>query len=176
MHKNWYIIYTKPGCEKKVAATFSKKKIKNFLPFKCNHEKFLWKSKLVYEPLFDSYLFVYITETEISKIRTFEGVINLLYWKGVPATIHDNEIDVIKEFTKDYQDIHLEKASINPDEEKKVIDGPEYLIKGNLLSIKNTTVKVNLPSIGFTMIAKIDSENAMGRGISFSNRNLVLQS
>ena len=32
MQKNWYIIYTKPKCEKKVASLLSKKKIENFLP------------------------------------------------------------------------------------------------------------------------------------------------
>ncbi|HET7116735.1 MAG TPA: UpxY family transcription antiterminator [Hanamia sp.] len=176
MQKNWYIIYTKPKCEKKVAAAFSKKKIKNYLPATCKHVNSIWKSKLIYEPLFDSYIFANITETEIAKIRTVDGVVNLVYWKGQPAIIHENEIEAIREFTNDYQDIYLEKTMINPDEEMKVIDGPKYLMEGNLLTIKNTSVKVNLPSIGFTMIAKIDSENEIGRKISFGNTELSLQS
>ncbi|MEO9070472.1 MAG: UpxY family transcription antiterminator [Ginsengibacter sp.] len=176
MQKNWYIIYTKPRCEQKVAATFSKKKIENFLPVNCKQGKSIWKSKLVYEPLFNSYIFANITETEIAKIRTVEGVVNFVYWKGEPATIHENEIEAIKEFTNDYQDIHLEKTFINPDEEVKVIDGPKYSMDGNLLMIKNTAIKVNLPSIGFAMVAKIDSENGIGREISFGNKELIFQS
>lgn len=176
MQKNWYIIYTKPKCEKKVAATFSKKKIENFLPITCKQVNSIWKSKLMYEPLFDSYIFANITETEIAKIRTVDGVVNLVYWKGKPATIRGNEIEAIREFTSDYRDIHLEKTLINPDEDVKVIDGPKYSMEGNLLTIKNTAIKVNLPSIGFMMIAKIDSENTIGREISFGNTGLLLQS
>lgn len=176
MQKNWYIIYTKPKCEKKVAATFSKKKIENFLPVTCKQGKSIWKSKLMYEPLFDSYIFANIAETEIAKIRMVEGVLNFLYWKGKPATIHENEIEAIREFTNDYQEILLEKALINPDEEVNVIDGPKYVMDGNLLTIKNTSIKVNLPSIGFTMIAKIGIENTIGREISFGNPGLLIHS
>lgn len=176
MQKNWYIIYTKPKCEKKVAATFSKKKIENFLPVNCKQGNSIWKSKLVYEPLFNSYIFANIAETEIPKIRTVDGVVNIVYWKGEPAIIHENEIEAIREFTNDYQDIHLEKTLINPDEDVKVIDGPKYSMDGNLLTIKNTAIKINLPSIGFTMIAKINSDNVIGREISFGSSELLLQS
>ncbi|HUZ58020.1 MAG TPA: transcription termination/antitermination NusG family protein [Hanamia sp.] len=176
MQKNWYIIYTKPKCEKKVAAIFSKKKIENFLPVTCKQGNSIWKSKLVYEPLFDSYIFAKITNTEIAKIRTVDGVLNLVYWKGEPATIRENEIEVIREFISDYQDIHLEKTLINPDEHMKAIDGPKYSMEGNLLTIKNTAIKVNLPSIGFTMVAKINSDKVIGREISFGNSELLLQS
>ena len=177
MQKNWYIIYTKPKCEKKVAATFSKKKIENFLPVNCKQVNSIWKSKLVYEPLFDSYIFVNITQSQISKIKTFGGVVNLVYWKGEPAIINENEIEAIREFTNDYLDIQLEKTLINPDDELKVIEGPKYSMEGNLLTIKTNAIKLNLPSIGFTMIAKIDSESAIkGRVISFGNRGLILQS
>jgi len=128
------------------------------------------------EPLFDSYIFAKITETEIGKIKTVDGVVNLLYWKGNPATIHENEIEAIREFTNDFQEIHLEKTVINPNEEVNVVDGPKYVIDGNLLTIRNTTIKVNLPSIGFMMIAKIDSKNVIGREISLGSTRLLHQS
>ena len=31
MQKNWYVVYTRPQCEKKVAALLTKKKIENWL-------------------------------------------------------------------------------------------------------------------------------------------------
>ncbi len=176
MQKNWYIIYTRPKCEKKVAATFSKKKIENYLPVTGKQVNSIWKSKLIHEPLFESYIFANITKSEIAKIRSFDGVVNLVYWKGEPAIIHKNEIETIRDFTSNYQDIRLEKTMINPDEEVMVIDGPQYLMEGNLLTIKNTAIKVNLPSIGYTMIAKIPSDNAIGRKISFGSQELLLQS
>jgi transcription antitermination factor NusG len=176
MQRNWYIIYTKPKCEKKIAATFSKKKIENFLPINYKRRNSIWSSKLMYEPLFDSYIFVNIAETEIAKIKTVDGVVNLVYWKGEPATISENEIDLIREFTYKYQDIHLQKTFINPNEVLEVIKKPTYSMVVNLLNIKNTSGKVNLPSIGFTMMAEINSDFVMGKEIAFGNRELLLQS
>jgi len=159
-----------------MAATFSKKKIENFLPVNYKQRNSIRKSKLMYEPLFDSYLFVNITDTEIAKIKTFNGVINFVYWKGELATINENEIDAIREFTYKYQDIHLVKTLINPNGVSELVKAHKYSMAGNLLTVKNTAIKLNLPSIGFTMIAKIDSENAIGREKLFGNREILLQS
>ncbi len=45
MQKNWYIIYTKPKCEKKVAAFLTKKKIENFLPLQWKEITYVQKKK-----------------------------------------------------------------------------------------------------------------------------------
>ena len=176
MQKNWYIIYTKPKCEKKVAATFTKRKIDNFLPFNCKQVNSSRKSKLIYEPLFDSYLFANVTNTDIAKIRDVEGVVNLVYWKGEPAIMNNDEIEAIKEFTSYHQDIKLEKTQVNLNRTTKIIDGPWYSMEGNVLSVKNTMVKVNLPSIGFSMIAEIENKSVIGREVSFGSKDLLFQS
>ncbi|HEY5463306.1 MAG TPA: transcription termination/antitermination NusG family protein [Hanamia sp.] len=176
MQKNWYIIYTKPKCEKKVAASFTKKKIENFYPVNCKQITILRRRKLHQEPLFDSYVFANIPETDIPKIKMVDGVVNLVYWKGKPATIGKDEIEVMKEFTTNHQDIKLEKTLVNLADVARVTEGPKYAMEGNLLTVKNTTIKVNLPSIGFTMIAEVIPENVLGPEVSFGNRDMILQS
>ena len=176
MKKNWYVIYTKPKCERKVAATFTKRKIENFFPVNCKHLNSLRRSKLIYEPLFDSYLFVNVTETDIAKIRLVDGVVSLVYWKGKPAIMNDDEIEAIKEFISYHQDIKLEKTQVKVNGTARIIDGPRYSMEGNVLSVKNKMVKVNLPSIGFSMIAEMENESIMGREVSFGNRDLLFQS
>ena len=176
MQKNWYIIYTKPKCAKKVATRFTKRKIENFFPVNCKQINTLKRRKMQEEPLFDSYVFAYIPESDITKIKMIDGVLNLVYWKGKPATICNNEIEVMKEFTTDYEDIKVEKTRVNPEDVARVIDDPKYSIDGNVLTVKNTTVKVNLRSIGFTMIAEVATENVLGREVSFGNKDLLLQS
>ena len=110
MQKNWYIIYTKPKCAKKVATIFTKRKIENFFPVNCKKINTLKRRKIHEEPLFDSYVFAYIPESQITKIKMIDGVLNLVYWKGKPATICDNEIEIMKEFITDYQNIKVENA------------------------------------------------------------------
>lgn len=176
MQKNWYIIYTKPKCEKKVASTFTKRKIDNYLPLNGLQINSVRKRKLKYEPLFDSYIFVNLFEADISKIKRIEGVLNFLYWKGSPAIVQTNEIEAIKEFTSDHHDIFLEKTRIDVTGFARIIDGPQYLMERNILTIKNKMIKVNLPSLGFTMIAEISSENLFDNKISFGNREMLVQS
>jgi len=175
MQKNWYIIYTKAKREKKVASLFTKKKIENFIPLNSKQVISGRKRKMVQLPLFESYLFANIQEHEINKIKMIDGVVSLAYWKQKPAIIRKEEIEVIREFTIDHQNITLEKTRVNVNDVAKVIDGSRYSIEGNILTVKNTTVKVNLPSIGFALVAKVETENPSLTEVPFINRDLLLQ-
>jgi transcription antitermination factor NusG len=165
MQKEWYLIYTKPKCEKRVASLLTKRKIENFYPINCRHIKEYRKNKVVYEPLFDSYVFAKIEESSISLLKQFDSVISLVYWKSKPATIKDEEIEAIREFTTHHQNIKLERVSININSELRSADKPSYFMDGNILTIKNTSRKVNLPSLGFVMIAEMEEKGVMGREI-----------
>ena len=170
------MVYTKPKFEKKVAASLTKRKIENFFPVNCKQISSLRRAKLHYEPLFECYVFVLILETDISKIRTIDGVVNFVYWKGKPATVKEEEIEVIKEFLTDHQNIQVEKSKVNINDVARAIDGSRYSVTGNILTIKNTIVKVNLPSLGFTLIAKVDSTNTLQHEVAFGEKDLLLQS
>ena len=175
MQKNWYLVYTKPKCEKKVTALLTKRKIENFCPQNQKQIKHLRKSKLVNEPLFNSYVFVCIEKENLPPIKNIENVLNVVFWKGVPAIISEDEIDIIKNFVTDHKDIRIEKSRVNTEDFAKVVDPPSYTIDGNILTLKNTSVKVNLPSLGYILIAEIEREEAvLGRQSTFS-KELSLQ-
>ena len=163
MQNNWYAVYTKPQCEKKIAALFSKWKIENFCPLNCVKSNVYWRSKMVCEPLFKSYVFVYISEDQISRLMRVEGVVNFLYWLGKPAVIKNQEIEVIKEFANDYKDIKIERLKVDMDGPIQIIDEPSYKMEGKFISVKNKTVKVNLPSLGYTLIAELEKESILER-------------
>lgn len=175
MQKNWYIVYTKAKCEKKVSSLLTKKKIENFCPLNCRQIQQFRKSKAIYEPLFNSYVFVYINENETCLLKQIENVLNIVYWKGEPAIIQDEEINEIKEFIADHRNIKLEKSSVSLTEETSIVNRPNYSVEGHIVMIKNKYIKVNLPSLGFTMVAEIEREGVIGREISFGNQELLLQ-
>ena len=176
MQKNWYAVYTKPQCEKKVAALFSKKKIENFFPLSCVETQGFRKHKLVFEPLFKSYVFVYVTEAETELLKHTDGVVNLLYWLGKPAIIKDDEIAAIREFTNDHRNIKLEKTLVNINDVARNFNASSYAIEGKLVTVKNKTIKINLPSLGFTMIAKIEDDSIFGRNDSLIQNKTFLHS
>jgi transcription antitermination factor NusG len=152
----WYALYTKPRWEKKVADLLTKKKIVNYCPLNRVQKQWSDRKKIVLEPLFKSYVFVCIPETRQLDIRQTDGVINFVYWLGKPAVIRDNEIDVIKRFLHDYENVQLEKAEVNLNDTVRVTHGPLLFMEGNVVEVKHKTVKVLLPSLGFTLVAEVD--------------------
>jgi hypothetical protein len=163
MQKNWYVLYTRAQCEKRVAALLMKKKIENFFPLVSVETEKSWRNKVLYKPLFKSYVFVYVTEQEAVLLAHADGVISLLHWLGKPAVISETEINAIKEFTRDYQNIDLEKLSVNSNVIERNVYQPSYEIEGNLLAVKNKTIKINLPSLGYAMIATLKEESIFGK-------------
>lgn len=177
MQKNWYVIYTKPNCEKKVATYLAKRKIENFCPYNRKKLQHLRNSKLVIEPLFSSYVFVNIFCEEINLVEQIENVVGLVYWKFRPAIVKDEDIEVIKDFTSHYTNIKLEKNSVSINSySRNSGESENYTIDGKVLRIINKSIKVNLPSLGFAMIAELAAEGSKERMISFGNHEFVVQS
>ena len=176
MQKNWYVVYTRPQCEKKIATLLTKKKIENFIPLVCIETQNARRNKVTYKPLFQSYVFVYATEHDAMMLKQTDGVINLLYWLGRPAVINEAEINAIREFTSDYQNIDLERLTVNTSMLERSIYRSSYEIEGNLVAIKNKTIKINLPSLGYAMIANLKEDSVFGRERSMSQNYIFAQS
>ncbi len=164
MQKNWYIVYTKPKYEKKVASLLSKRKIESYYPLNRVKTQAFRRNKVFEEPLFTSCVFANITDEEIALVKRTDGVISLLYWRGKPAIISKDEIEAIKEFTSYYADIGLERTHVDICGVVRIVDGPIYLLEGKVFALKNKVIKVNLPSIGYTMVAKMEQESILTGG------------
>jgi len=177
MQKNWYAVYTKPHCEKKVSHLLTKKKIENFCPQNNKKSQFLWRSKFLQEPLFKSYVFVKTTDLDIVILRKqINGILSLLYRGAKPAIINEDEINTIKEFTNSHQEIRLEKFQLNLKSDENNLDDVMYRIDGKILMVKSRLFKVTLPSLGYTMVAKMEDGSLISREISFGNKELLMQS
>ena len=156
---HWYAVYTKPRWEKKVSDLLTRKKIENYCPLNKVQRQWSDRKKIIKEPLFKSYVFVHIPAEDHLPVRETDGIMNFVYWLGKPAVIRDEEIDVIKRFMNEYPNVQLEKAAVNLNEKVRVLSGPLMMQEGNVLEIKHKTVKVLLPSLGYTLIAEIEKVN-----------------
>ena len=158
--KKWYIVCTKPRWEKKVTELLSRKKIEHFCPLNKVQRQFNDRKKVVDEPLFSSYVFVHIDETEQIPVRLTDGIINFVYWLGKPAEVRNEEIQAIKEFLSDYKFVRLEKTGVNLQDKVRIIGGPLVTQVGQVVSVKNNrTIKLALPSLGYLMHAELASPN-----------------
>lgn len=155
--KNWYAVYTRPRCEKKVAEQLSRKKIECYCPTNKVVRKWSDRKKVVFEPLFTTYVFVKAAESELVQLKQTEGVVNLVYWLQKPAVIPDREIEAIRHFLNDNINVSLQKTNINISDRVRIISGPLMAHEGNVLSVKTRTVKLSLPSLGYLMVAEVES-------------------
>lgn len=111
------------------------------------------------EPLFQSYVFVNVSSIEQLMVRETTGVLNFVYWLQKPAMIREEEIDVIKRFLNEYHNVQIEKSTVNLNDKVRIVGGPLMMREGNVLEIKNKTVKVLLPTMGYTLVAEIEKSN-----------------
>jgi transcription antitermination factor NusG len=150
MKKNWYAVYTKPHCELKVAASLTRKKIDNYCPLNRVGNYQSIRKKTSYEPLFPSFVFVYISESEIPFIRQTADVINFIYWLGKPAMVKETEIRGMHDFTNAHCNIKLEKTIVNTTAMVRVLNETGNSVENGST---DSLIKLSLPSLGYLIVA-----------------------
>lgn len=94
---NWYVVYTKPKWEKKVAEKLLQAGIECYCPMVNIMKQWSDRKRIVQVPLFNSYVFVQLPETNRNLVFQVSGVVRYLFWLGKPAIVKDKEIQLIKE-------------------------------------------------------------------------------
>ncbi|HEV8505566.1 MAG TPA: transcription termination/antitermination NusG family protein [Chitinophagaceae bacterium] len=151
--KKWYIAYTRPGHEKKVTESLSRKKIECYCPLNNIIHQPFYRKKTVPEVLFCSYSFVRICETQIPELTRVNGIINFVCWLNKPFIVPDQEIDVIREFLHEYGTVTMEKIGI--DENARFPKNIPIDHKETGIFVTNSTATAILPSLGYVMTAEM---------------------
>ena len=94
--KNWYVVYTKPKWEKKVAEKLNEIGIECYCPLIIQIKQWTDRKKKVEVPLFNSYVFVQLEDTDRNSVFQISGIVRYLFWLGKPAIVRDEEIKIIK--------------------------------------------------------------------------------
>lgn len=122
--RKWYAIYTRPRAEKQLDKQLKAKRILTYLPLVRLRRKWSDRYKWVERPLFESYIFAQIQyETEALEILRSPHAIHFVTSAGAPATISDNDIEMLKIAVASF----AESMTINDTTE--FIPGEKVLIK-----------------------------------------------
>lgn len=154
MDKKWYAVYTKPRWEKKVAEVLTQRQIESYCPINKVLSQWSDRKKLVYEPLFKSYVFVHVSDEQLVELTKIPGIINLVYWLAKPAVIKDAEIEAIRLFLSEHNYVKKEQA-IHINDAIIISRGSLINQKGTVVAIKNNYVTVELPSLGYVLYAEL---------------------
>jgi transcription antitermination factor NusG len=154
----WYAIYTRPRWEKKVKSLLESKGIESYCPLNKVPRKWSDRIKTIEEPLFKSYVFVKIGEEARTNVRMTAGVINFVYWNGKPAIIKEKEIQTIRRFLDEHENVELVKIELRAEQRVKITSGPLMNQEGKIIEIKNKVAKVAIDSLGYILVADIEKK------------------
>jgi transcription antitermination factor NusG len=92
----WYVLYTKPRNEKKVAENLQKLGFTVYCPLVEVVKQWSDRKKKVQEPLLASYVFIQLEEQQRNLVFQVAGVVRYLYWLGKPAVVRNEEITTLQ--------------------------------------------------------------------------------
>jgi transcriptional antiterminator RfaH len=138
---HWYLIYTKPRAEKKVANLLKCKDIEVFLPLQKTLRQWSDRKKWVEEPLFKSYIFLRTNlERNYYQILNVDGVVKFVSFHGSPAKVDEREISLVKLLLGNQEEM-VESGVLNEvfhlGEEVTITAGPLIGIKGKLVATRS---------------------------------------
>ncbi|MBY0535107.1 MAG: UpxY family transcription antiterminator [Chitinophagaceae bacterium] len=155
---NWNVVYTRPCWEKKVSKLLDIKGIENYCPMQKKVRQWSDRKKIIYDPLFKSYVFVRIDQKQRNELFSTDGVLKLVQFEGRAAVLTEEEIIQIKTFVEAYKDISVQQIDFEIADTVRIKSGPFNDKTGKVIQIKKNTVKILLPTLGFTLVAEIEKQ------------------
>lgn len=153
MGKKWFVVYTKPHQELKVADQLSAINITNYCPTITLVKKYSDRKKKVIKPLISSYVMVYLEENQRDKVFSCNGIVRYLFFLGKPAVVSAFEIDQMQNHLKGvYNNIQITSLSVG--QSHTISEGPFSGLSGRVVESNNAKVKLELTSLGMSITLK----------------------
>ncbi len=157
--QSWYVVYTRPRWEKKVALTLLEKGIENYCPLNKVMKKWSDRNKIVLEPLFKGYVFVKVNEQKKWDIKKIDGIINYVYWLGKPARVKEFEINTIKKFLQEFSDVKVVERQLDVNTKVMIKQGVMMNYHGIIVEVTGSRARVKIDSMGIQLVAFFDKKN-----------------
>jgi transcription antitermination factor NusG len=155
----WYVVYTKPRWEKKVALLLSKKGIQNYCPLNKVIRQWSDRKKVVEEPLFSGYVFLKTTDADKWRIKEIDGILNYVHWLGKPAIVPEHEIETIKRFLNEHQTVHVSNTQFKTNDRVKIVSGAFIDRQAKVIAQKGKNVILEIPSLQLVLTAQVPISN-----------------
>ena len=162
---HWFAVHTRPRWEKKVASLLDNKGIEHYCPLNKVLRQWSDRRKVVFEPVFKSYVFVRIEEGKKWEVKKIDGILNYVYWLGKPAHIKDEEISTIRKFLKEFDDITVEKKNFHLNTRVRIKQGVLMNYEGMIAEISGNRIIVKIDSMGLQLSAQFDKKNLERVGV-----------
>jgi transcription antitermination factor NusG len=143
----WYVIYTKPRNEKKVAERLQQIGVTVYCPMVTMIKQWSDRKKKVQIPLLNSYVFVCLEDKEREKVFQISGVVRYLFWLGKPAMVREEEISALQEGLKETM-TSIEVKDIKVGDLLPIASGPFQGKEGIIKQINKHSLQLILKELG----------------------------
>ena len=151
--KKWFVIFTKPQQELKVAQQLTDIGITNYCPTITILKYYSDRKKKVKKPLLSTYLLVHLEESQRNLVFSSSGVVRYLFFLGKPAQVREKEIQLLRDHLdgvyKNYSITTLTKGEMF-----KIPQGYFSGLSGKVVESDKNKVKLELQSLGMTISLK----------------------
>jgi transcription elongation factor/antiterminator RfaH len=147
---NWYAIYTNPRAEKKAYAELVRQDIEAYLPLQKVLKKWSDRKKWVEEPLFRSYIFVYIPQSQYLDVLNTPGVVRYVTFEGKAVPIPPRQIDAIRYFLNETSpEVTHDESTFVTGQQVEIVRGPLNGLTGQLVDFKGRQkVRIKIDALG----------------------------
>ena len=153
MEKKWFVVYTKPQQELKVAMELSVMGITNYCPTITLVKQYSDRKKKVNRPLLSSYVMVQLEEKERQKVFACTGIVRYLFFLGKPAVVSASDITLMQDHLNGvYNDSKVTILCVG--DSHTITQGPFSGVSGRVVEINNSKVKLELASLGMCITLK----------------------
>jgi transcription antitermination factor NusG len=152
----WYAIYTRARAEKKVFQFLLEDGVEAYMPLIKTLRQWSDRKKWVEEPLFRSYVFVFISQKRYYDVLNVDGVVRFVTFEGKAVAIPPQQIEAIRSFVSEGEEMIANMDKYRIGQEVVVIQGPMKGLEGTLVRIYGRQkVRVEISGIGQVVFVKI---------------------
>ena len=151
----WFVLYTKPRAELRSAEELEKMGLEVYCPMITEVRQWSDRIRRIKTPLFKSYIFVRLKESDRNLVFSVPSVVRYLTWLRKPAVVKESEIATIKSWLSNdvYEDPQVH--SLTPGDQVKISNGALKGKSGIIQEVGKREVKLVLESIGFFITTRI---------------------
>ena len=149
--RHWYVLYTKPRHEKKVAERLTGAGYRVYCPLKKVVRRWSDRTKVVEEPLFNGYVFIQIEDHKRDEVFIYPGTVRYMFWLRRPAIVREEEIATIQKWMGHYDHDRLKITDITPGSYVRITSGKFMNEEGILLDTSNSKALMQLKEMGIQL-------------------------
>jgi transcription antitermination factor NusG len=161
MEKKWFIITIKSRQEKKVTETLSNAGFTVYCPLQKIKRKWSDRVKIVEEPLFRGYIFIYIEDNKRDEIFKVVTSIRYLFWLKKPAIVRDQEIETIQKWLGHFDHEYIQTEKLERGSLVQLNSGPFMGQEALLVDYGQNKAVIRLKSVGLQLSVSLNQNEIL---------------